>query len=260
MNLKYGIAGVLVSGFLAMPLTAQADRDKDESGQGNCYEHKGKLKCQGNARHKEKQKHKSKREVEYEYEGEQGYSAGGPPPWAPAHGWRRKHEGAGQYAMQEAAVVVEHAGTQVVVSDGAATVDVGIVKGTCNRDAIGTVLGGIIGGAIGNRVGDRENRKVSTVLGMVIGGVVGHKVGSSMDKADQHCSGQVLEQAADNQTVRWADHNGGGQYSMTPLRTYQANGMNCRDYLTEYRGTNGIEQDRSTACRNADGAWSKLTM
>lgn len=262
MSLKYGVVAVLISAALAVPLSAAADRDKNENGQGNCHEHKGKMKCRGeekrNGKHKEK--YKSEREYEYEYEGGHGHSAGGPPPWAPAHGWRRKHEGSGHQVAYQAPVVMEHAGTHVMVSNGAATVDVGIDRGTCNRDAIGTVIGGIIGGVIGNRVGDKDNRKVSTVLGMVVGGVVGHKVGSSMDKSDRHCSGQVLEQAADNQTVRWADHNGRGQYSMTPLRTYQANGMDCRDYVTEYRRADGIDRERSSACRTVDGAWSKLTM
>ncbi len=258
MNLKHGIAGVLVSAALTLPLAAMADRDKDESGQGNCYEHKGKLKCRGEGKRKEKYKYKS--EHGYEYEAEHKHSAGGPPPWAPAHGWRRKHGGEGQMVEYEKTVMMEHGGTHVKVSNGAATVDVGIEQGTCNRDAIGTVVGGIIGGAIGNRVGDRDNREVATVLGMVIGGLVGHEVGSSMDKSDQHCTGQVLEQAADNQTVRWADHNGSGQYSVTPLRTYQADGTDCRDYITEFQGPNGRERERSSACRNAEGAWSRLAM
>ncbi len=256
MKLKYRITWLAVSLVLTLPVAAIADPDRDESGYGNSYEHNEKMKGHSKGKHKNKNRNK--------YESEGNHSAGGPPPWAPAHGWRA-NRGTDEYDDRHEAryvtpVVVERNDTRVVVSNGNATVDVGIDQGSCNRTAIGTVMGGIVGGVIGNRVGDRDNRDVATVLGVVLGGVVGHKIGSSMDKADQHCTGQVLEQAHDNQTVRWADHNNQGQYSVTPLRTYQADGNPCRDFVTEYRGDNGIERERSTACRNSSGAWSKLTM
>ncbi len=252
MKFKYGMACLAVSLMVTLPVTAIADNDKDERGHGNAYEHKGKMKGHGKGNYKEK----------YEYEGE--HTAGGPPPWAPAHGWRRKNGASGYEGRYEARyeepVVVERGGTQVVVSNGNATVDVGIKQGNCNRQAIATVIGGVVGGVIGNRVGNRDNRDVATVLGVVLGGVVGHEVGRSMDKADQHCTGQALEQARDNQTVRWADQNNNGHYSVTPLRTYQSDGIACRDFVTEYQGENGIERERSTACRNSDGAWSRRAM
>ncbi len=256
MKFKYGIIWLAVSGVVTLPVAAIADPDKDESGHGNYYEHKGKMKGQNKGKYKKK--------YEYEYEGEHKHTAGGPPPWAPAHGWRRKNGPAGYAGRHEASyetpAVVELSGTQVVVSNGNATVDVGIEQGSCNREAIGTVIGGVVGGVIGNRVGDRNNRDVATVLGVVLGGVVGHEIGSSMDNADQHCTGQVLEQAPDNQMVRWGDHNSTGQYSVTPLRTYQMDGRDCRDFITEYQGASGTERERSSACRNSDGAWSKYTM
>ena len=60
--------------------------------------------------------------------------AGGPPPWAPAHGWRRKH-----------AHYYEHAPVYAVP-------DLGIELGRCNRDVIGAVIGGVAGGVIGSQL------------------------------------------------------------------------------------------------------------
>lgn len=61
-----------------------------------------------------------------------------PPPWAPAHGWRKKHD----------PYYVGYAGHQWPN-------DYGISSGRCNREAVGTALGGIVGGAIGSTVGKK---------------------------------------------------------------------------------------------------------
>ncbi|MDH5784488.1 MAG: RT0821/Lpp0805 family surface protein [Chromatiales bacterium] len=265
MKFVNGVTGILLSALLSLPMVAMADKDKHQrDGYEDCSGQKGKSKCrseeQGKGKNKDKHKHKSDYESEREHSGHGGHGAGGPPPWAPAHGWRGKQGEDAYEGGHEEVAVIEHGGTHVMVSNGAATVDVGIEQGTCNRDAIGAVVGGIIGGAIGNKAGDKNNREISTVLGVVIGGVVGHEIGKSMDKADQSCTGQVLEQAADNKTVQWAADNGSGEYSVTPLRTYQENGLDCRDYITEYQGAKGSDSERSTACRNTEGAWSKMRM
>jgi len=256
MNSTKGITAVFLATVLAMPMAASADRDRDEARGGygnNCYEHKGKIKCRG-----EKGNGNAKRQNSGGHQ-----AAGGPPPWAPAHGWRRKNEGGDHehYVLRDDDYYVhEESGVRAVVHSGAATVDVGIDKGTCNRKVIGTVVGGVIGGVVGNKVGDRENKPIATVLGAVIGGLVGHEIGRSMDKQDQHCTGQVLEQAADRQTIRWADEAQKGEYRVTPERTYESDGRYCRDYITEYQGTNGIEREKASACRNQDGTWQKMMM
>jgi len=122
-------------------------------------------------------------------------------------------------------------------------------------------VGGVVGGVIGNRVGEKENREVATILGVVIGGMVGNRIGRTMDKSDQHCTGQALEQAQDRQTVRWADKAQSGEYRVTPQRTYEADGRYCRDYTTEYqRQDNTIQRDQASACRNEEGAWKRVKM
>lgn len=246
------LSAIMCSAVLALPAVVLADRDQggrdgerwQGGSSGNCYEHKGKVKCHGD-------------------KGNNGYGrgnsqAGGPPPWAPAHGWR-SHEDGGDY--RRAAQEDERSDARVAVSRGPATVDVGIQHGTCNREVIATVVGGVIGGVIGNQVGDAKNRDVATILGVVIGGVVGHEVGRSMDKSDQQCTGQALEQATDHQVVRWADKAQRGEYSVTPERTYQtSDGRYCRDYTAEYQGPNGVEREQASACRTEEGAWKRVVM
>jgi len=249
MNRTKGVVALFLMTALSAPALANPPWERgDDHGRysDDCRGNKGK--CQG-----QKGNHKENG----------GYrSAGGPPPWAPAHGWRRKNQGDDEhYAQTDDYYVVEQKDSRAVVRDGAATVDVGIQKGTCNRKVIGTVLGGIVGGVIGNQVGkNSDHREVSTVLGAVVGGVVGHNIGRSMDKSDQQCTGQALEQAADRQTVRWADSSQKGEYRVTPQRTYQTDGRYCRDFITEYQGRDGINREKSTACRTSDGTWQKLKM
>lgn len=257
MSLIKGAAALAFSAFITMPMAANADPGRDEAQGGygeNCYEHKGKIKCRGgrgNGRG---------REGEYVATGG-GHAAGGPPPWAPAHGWRRKH-GGGEYSYraEDDYRIVEENDVRAVVTNGTATVDVGIDHGTCNREAIGTVLGGVIGGVIGNQVGKDGNREAATILGAVVGGVVGNRIGDKMDKADQHCTGQVLEQAPDRKAVHWADAEGKGEYSITPLRTYRSDGRDCRDYIARFKGPSGLESEQASACRTGDGAWQKVVM
>ncbi len=241
MNRAIGMKAFLLAALL-VPLVASADGGRDEARYGEeCYEHKGKIKCRGGKVH-------------------QRHRAGGPPPWAPAHGWRRKQEGADHEVYSRQYPVEDGSGIRAVIHGGSATVDVGIDRGTCNREAIGTVLGGLIGGAIGNRTGSHRDREVTTVLGAVIGGLIGNNIGRSMDEADQQCTGQVLEQAPDHHTVRWTDEARNGEYRVTPERTYEADGRYCRDYLTEYRGDNEVERERASACRNQEGVWQNRVM
>jgi hypothetical protein len=111
---------------------------------------------------------------EYKCEGRGPRYAGGPPPWAPAHGWRRKH------AHYEAGYEIP---------------DVGIEVGRCYRDVIGAVIGGAAGGAIGSQFGRGSDRTVATIGGTIIGVLIGGAIGRSMDDADQACIAQTLEQA-----------------------------------------------------------------
>ena len=168
--------------------------------------------------------------------------AGGPPPWAPAHGYRAKH-GARHY--HEAPEIYERRSREF-----------GIRSGTCNREALGAVLGGAVGAVVGSRVGDRDNRTVTTVAGVVAGVLIGREIGRRMDEADHACTGQVLERAADHETVRWRNGQTGVEYLVTPERTFERDSGFCRTYTTVALTGDDRHSVRDTACRNEDGSWA----
>lgn len=187
---------------------------------------------------------------------EQRFDAGGPPPWAPAHGQRGKQPGG---TTQMAATRGDgDAAVRVRVDEGRVAADIGISSGTCNRDTLGAILGGVVGGVIAHRTASEADRQVATIAGVVIGGIVGHSIGRSMDRRDEQCTGQVLERAGDRKTVSWRNDETGQNYQVTPLRTYSQDGVYCREYVT--RAAVGSQWSESTqnACRNADGSWSMV--
>lgn len=171
----------------------------------------------------------------------QQHPGGGPPPWAPAHGYRAKQKG---HYYEEPAVYERRSR------------EFGIATGTCNRETLGTVLGGVVGGVVGSKVGDRDDRTVTTIAGVVVGALIGREIGKRMDRADQACTGQVLERAADHETVRWRNAQTGVEYLVTPERTFQRDDRYCRTYTTVALTGSERHSLRETACRNQDGAWA----
>lgn len=161
-----------------------------------------------------------------------------PPPWAPAHGWRKKHD----------PYYTGYAGRQW--SD-----DYGISGGRCNREAVGTVLGGIAGGAIGATVGKGDDKAVAIILGTVIGAVIGNKIGRDLDNADRGCLGHTLEIGAQNKPVTWLNSSNGIHYTVTPLAGFNANGQKCRNYKMNMRGDGVNDTRNERACMAADGTW-----
>ena len=163
-----------------------------------------------------------------------GTALADPPPFAPAHGWRKKHDPYYQ----------GYTGRQW--GD-----DYGILSGRCNVEAAGAALGGVVGGAIGSQVGKGDGRTVAIILGTVLGAVVGAQAARELSGADQACFGHALELAQDRQRVGWRSPNGGIDYAVTPLRTYRRDGRQCRDY--EF--ARGRETVRQTACAVGGGEW-----
>jgi surface antigen len=161
-----------------------------------------------------------------------------PPPWAPAHGWRRKHDP--YYAG--------YSGRQY-------DRDFGISRGSCNRDEIGAVLGGIAGGVIGSEVGKGDNRPVAIVLGTVVGAVIGAQIGRRMDERDRSCVGQALELASANQAVSWSNPQTRVAYQLTPLGANERRDDGCRAFKLVAKGTFGVSEGRTTACVDEGGVW-----
>ena len=159
---------------------------------------------------------------------------GGPPPWAPAYGYRRGHHDDDD--------------------DHYAAVPVNVRTGDCNRELIGRILGGATGGLVGSQIGDGNGRLIAVAAGTVVGAIVGGEIGRSMDKTDKLCVDQALETAPDGTKIRW--NNPDRQYTVTPQKTYQSDeGQYCREYQMESDIGGRTQQVYGKACRQPDGAW-----
>lgn len=163
-----------------------------------------------------------------------------PPPWAPAHGWRKKND----------PYYVGYTGRKW-------NKDYEVASGSCNREAIGTVLGGVVGGAVGSTIGKGDGKTVAIIAGVILGAVIGNKIGKDMDNADRGCLGHTLELGADLKPVYWDNPENGLSYTVTPQRGFTKNGLKCREYDFEIRG-DGIDENRTEkACRTSPGNWKR---
>ena len=161
-----------------------------------------------------------------------------PPPWAPAHGWRKKNDP-----------------TYPGYSGHYWEYDYGVRSGHCDRAEIGAVLGGVAGAVIGSEVGKGDNRVVAMVVGTVIGAAIGSEIGRHMDKTDRYCVGHALELAKPGQTVSWSNPNTRVNYQLTPLdKGVSEDG--CRKFRLVATGGFGLSEGRTTACAGPDGVWN----
>jgi surface antigen len=224
---------------------AAADPWKDESGSGKYereYEYKEEYK-----RDKHGYKYKwQDGNCKYEYKkGKHGYKekrkckggahyTGGPPPWAPAHGYRAHQRGA-QTAY-------------------APPFDIGL--GSCNRELLGSLLGAAAGGLAGSQIGDGRGQLAAVAGGTLLGFLMGGTIGRNMDEVDQNCVGQVLEHAGDGQQIAWNNPQTGAQYQVVPTQTVQgADGRYCREYTATSVVSGRNQQTYGRACRQPDGSW-----
>jgi surface antigen len=161
-----------------------------------------------------------------------------PPPWAPAHGWRKKND----------PNYVGYTGKKWEK-------DYGVIEGHCNTQAVGAVLGGTIGGVVGSRVGENENRQVAIVVGSVLGAVIGAKIGKSIDDADRACMGHALELAGERKTVVWQNPTTGVNYELTPTRNLGSRKQPCREFTTKVSAGGRNDIVEGVACRRGSGEW-----
>jgi surface antigen len=163
----------------------------------------------------------------------------GPPPWAPAHGYRRKYER-------------HESGHPVYVAP------YGISTGLCDRTLLGAAVGGAAGGLIAAEVAHGRNRPAAIAGGALLGILLGGSIGNAMDQLDERCVGQVLEHAGSDQTVEWRNPDSGASYQVTPTRTWEDEGRYCREYTTTVRIDGRPQQAYGTACRQPDGSWERV--
>src|SRR6266513_551023 len=155
-----------------------------------------------------------------------------PPPWAPAHGWRKKND-------------PNYVGYTGKKWDN----DYGVIEGKCNTAAVGAVLGGVVGGAVGSRASDKE-RPVAIVVGTIAGAVIGAKIGQTIDNNDRGCMGHALELASEKKTVVWTTEQTGITYRLTPTRNFGDKSQPCREFSTVVSPKNVKPATiNGTACR-----------
>ncbi|MEN8129209.1 MAG: RT0821/Lpp0805 family surface protein [Pseudomonadota bacterium] len=251
-NISSVLSLLAITLFVFSSSVAIADPWKDESGHkkhrghgGPYYEYQEEYedckrknkKGRGNYKHKESC-------------GSETRHGGGPPPWAPAHGYRAKHRYGGPYERYRHP---EDPGPYDEYSR--VTEILGIPHGRCNRQALGGLLGGVVGGVLGSRVGRGDGKTVATIAGTVAGILIGRHVGRTMDQADQQCIGQVLERAQDQQVVAWHNPYTGVEYKAMPQKTYELQGRYCREYMTKATIRGSTKRVYGMACRSSDGTW-----
>jgi surface antigen len=160
----------------------------------------------------------------------------GPPPWAPAHGYRRKHDH-GRAVYQA---------------------PYGIATGICDRTLVGAAVGGAAGALIASEVADGRHRGAAIAGGALLGILIGGSIGNAMDQLDERCVGQVLEHAGSDQSVTWRNPDSGAAVQVTPRRTWEDEGRYCREYTTTVRIDGKPQQAWGTACRQPDGSWQRV--
>ncbi|MCZ6608955.1 MAG: RT0821/Lpp0805 family surface protein [Alphaproteobacteria bacterium] len=185
-----------------------------------------------------KKEKKPKKAKKQKHRGKYLRFSGGPPPWAPAHGYRRKR-GGGYYSGRAVYAV-----------------PFGIDRGTCNRTEVGAVIGGVAGGVLGSRIGKGDDKLAATIIGTIAGAVIGGYVGRSLDRADEACVGQVMEHANTGSKVIWTNPDTRTRYEVTPHSTFRRDdGRYCREYTAGVSLSRGGRTDAGLACRRSDGTW-----
>lgn len=161
-----------------------------------------------------------------------------PPPWAPAHGWRKKND----------PNYVGYTGKRWER-------DYGVLEGRCNTAAVGAVLGGVTGAVIGARTSNPQDRPIAIVLGTAIGAVIGAKIGEEIDDRDRACMGHALELAGEKKTVVWTNKSTGVTYRLTPTRNVGTRREPCREFKTVLSAARKRDALSGVACRRGNGEW-----
>lgn len=189
-----------------------------------------------------------------------------PPPWAPAHGWRAKHDDRHHHRRDRREVHVYHHydgprrdrpiyyDEPVIVTRGSSyACDRSLLAG--NKTLLAQILGGAGGAVAGAQFGKGTGKLAATAGGALLGVLIGTEVGSSLDAADAACAHESLEFAETGQPVVWRNPDAGAQYRVTPVRTYEASGTYCREYTTQAQVGGRVQKAYGTACRQPDGSW-----
>ena len=124
------------------------------------------------------------------------------------------------------------------------------------KEQVGTVLGGVLGGIGGAQIGAGTGRTAAIIGGALLGSIVGGQLGRSVDRTDELKAMQALEYNRTGQASSWENPRTGGDVTVVPVRTYQAeNEQYCREYQMTIVVEGRRETGYGTACRQPDGSW-----
>lgn len=198
-----------------------------------------------------------------------------PPDWAKANGHRAKHAGDGKHGKHHRHGRDEDhgdSGDEVVDWDDshrstypapsfreADTWHPRVTRqslfgaGVCIPRPSGAQAGAVLGQGLASQV--TGGNATSAALGGVLGAVLGNQFGGGASAADEDCTYQVLEGAADRERIAWEDTASATRYQLTPVRSFYRSGAACRELVTQGVHRGKIREVRRTACRDRDGAW-----
>jgi surface antigen len=132
-------------------------------------------------------------------------------------------------------------------------------SGVGPRQGVGTVGGAIAGGVVGSQIGSGTGQLIATGAGTLIGALVGGEIGRQLDRVDrqyhQQTAYSAFETVPTGQTSTWNNPDSGNYGQVTPVRTYQSSGRDCRDFRQTVYVGGQPQTSFGTACRQPDGTW-----
>jgi surface antigen len=121
-------------------------------------------------------------------------------------------------------------------------------------------IGALGGAAFGGLIAAAAGGGGVAIAGAVIGGaLLGGFAGNALDQRDKRLAAEAqqraLESAPTGKPVAWTNPDTGHSGSVTPVRTFQSQGMYCREFQTDAIIDGKPDRAHGTACRQPDGSW-----
>lgn len=128
------------------------------------------------------------------------------------------------------------------------------------KESVGTLVGAGGGALLGSQFGSGSGQLVAVGAGTLIGAWLGNQIGVSLDRSDQLYAEQAYNRAFEGTrsgtSSSWRNPDSGNYGIVTPTRTYQSSGRDCREFSQTIYVQGRAQTGVGTACRNGDGTWS----
>ncbi|MGH8469169.1 MAG: RT0821/Lpp0805 family surface protein [Gammaproteobacteria bacterium] len=125
------------------------------------------------------------------------------------------------------------------------------VKGECAPRFSGRESGAALGGVLASQASTGNAAMVAT--GTLLGAILGSRADGVATAADEDCMQQFLERAGEKEQVAW--NSATSRYKLVPVRNYRKDGRACREFLTTVVQKGKFREVYRAACRNNDGKW-----